>query len=75
MFVITNVVRKCGKVADYISCAPTLFIFICRLGVHSQCCLCGPPQPGLVPASLLVHNTMEKERKVTCGLLCNIVCN
>ena len=44
-------------------------------GVHSQRCFADlRKQPRLVPASLSVHNTVDKERKVTCGLLCDLSC-
>ena len=42
-------------------------------GVHSQRCFADlHKQRRLVPASLSVHNTVDKERKVTCGLLCDL---
>ena len=43
--------------------------------MHSQSCFADlHKQPGLVPASLSAHNTVDKERKVTCGLLCDLSC-
>ena len=43
-------------------------------GVHSQRCFADlHKQPGLVPASVSVHNTVDEERKVTYGLLCDLL--